>query len=187
MRLELTGRHLTITQGTRTLVEERIAHTLRLLNDSAVSAHVVLTRERTRIRAEVTLHARRERFLHGEATGPDLALALGAAADKVDQQARKLKGKLNERKRRGPSVAARSDTDAPVPPGAGGGHEATATRRRIIRARRYAVKPMSIEDAAAEIDDGTHAVIVFRNSSTDAVTVLYRRPDGHLGLIEPEA
>ena len=185
MRLELTGRHLAIAQGTRTLVEERIAHTLRLLNDSAVSAHVVLTRERTRIRAEVTLHARRERFLHGEATGPDLALALGAAADKVDQQARKLKGKLNERKRRGPSATKRADTEASVSTAAAG--VATASKRRIIRARRYAVKPMSIEDAAAEIDDGTHAVIVFRNSSTDAVTVLYRRPDGHLGLIEPEA
>jgi hypothetical protein len=46
---------------------------------------------------------------------------------------------------------------------------------------------MSIEDAAAEIGDGRDAVIVFRNSASgDAVTVLFRRPDGHLGLIEPE-
>jgi putative sigma-54 modulation protein len=45
---------------------------------------------------------------------------------------------------------------------------------------------MSIEDAAAEIGDGSDAVIVFRNSASDAVTVLYRRPDGNLGLIEPE-
>jgi len=46
---------------------------------------------------------------------------------------------------------------------------------------------MSIEDAAAEIGDGTDAVIVFRNSATDNVTVLFRRADGNLGLIEPEA
>jgi putative sigma-54 modulation protein len=45
---------------------------------------------------------------------------------------------------------------------------------------------MSIEDAAAEIGDGHDAVIVFRNSASDAVTVLYRRPDGNFGLIEPE-
>ena len=51
MRLELTGRHLTITPGMRALVEERIDHTLVWLNDSALSAHVVLTRERARIRA----------------------------------------------------------------------------------------------------------------------------------------
>ena len=46
---------------------------------------------------------------------------------------------------------------------------------------------MTIEDAAAEIGEGNDAVIVFRNSSTDAVTVLYRRTDGNLGLIEPDA
>ena len=58
---------------------------------------------------------------------------------------------------------------------------------RIIRVRRYAVKPMSIEDAAAEIGDGRDAVIVFRNSTSDTVTVLFHRPDGNFGLIEPEA
>ena len=184
MRLELTGRHLTITPRTRALVEERIAHTLRLLNDNAVSAHVVLTKERARIRAEVTVHAKRERFLHGEATGSDLALALNAAADKVDQQARKLKGKQNERRGRGPSISKAAEE---APGTATAARAASGTQRRIIRATRYAVKPMSIEDAAAEIGDGTCAFIVFRNSSTESVTVLFRRPDGHLGLIEPEA
>jgi putative sigma-54 modulation protein len=46
---------------------------------------------------------------------------------------------------------------------------------------------MSVEDAAVEIDDAADGFIVFRNSATDAVTVLFRRPDGNLGLIEPEA
>jgi putative sigma-54 modulation protein len=184
MRLELTGRHLTITPAIRALVEERLDYTLRLLNDSAVSAHVVLTREKARIRAEVTLHARRERFLHGEATGQNFELALNAAADKVDHQAQKLKGKRDGRKRRGPSAvkSGASVPEAPAP------RTTTARpRRRIIRARQYAVKPMSVEDAAVEIDDAADGLIVFRNSATDAVTVLFRRPDGNLGLIEPEA
>jgi putative sigma-54 modulation protein len=46
---------------------------------------------------------------------------------------------------------------------------------------------MSVEDAAVEIDDAADGFIVFRNSATDAVMVLFRRSDGHLGLIEPEA
>jgi len=183
MRLELTGRHLAITPATRALVEERLDHTLRLLNDSAVSAHIVLTKERARIRAEVTLHARRERFLHGEATGQNVELALNAAADKVDQQARKLKGKRDGRKRRGPS-AVRSASALPEPAAP---RTASQPARRIIRARQYAVKPMSVEDAAVEIDDAAGGFIVFRNSATDAVTVLFRRADGNLGLIEPEA
>jgi putative sigma-54 modulation protein len=183
MRLELTGRHLAITPATRALVEERLAHTLRLLNDSAVSAHVVLTRDKSRVRAEVTLHARRERFLHGEATGQNVELALNAAADKVDRQAQTLKGKRDARKRRSPSAAkAVSALVAAAAPGPTG-----RPRRRIIRARQYAVKPMSVEDAAVEIDDAADGFIVFRNSATDAVMVLFRRPDGNLGLIEPEA
>ena len=57
---------------------------------------------------------------------------------------------------------------------------------RIIRTRRYAVKPMSVDEAALEVSAVQGAFIVFRNASTDTVNVLFRRPDGNLGLIEPE-
>lgn len=192
MRLDISGRHLTVTAATRKFAEQRLAHTLRLLNNSAVSAHVGLTKERGRIRAEVALHVKHERFLHGAGTGPDPESAIGAAADRVERQAEKLKGKWNGRRRRAPAArlapastgrgeAARgADRMVARPPSPNGNSQ------RIIRARRYAVKPMSIEDAAAEIGDGTDAVLVFRNSASNAVTVLYRRRDGHLGLIEPE-
>ncbi|MNC95164.1 putative sigma-54 modulation protein [compost metagenome] len=58
---------------------------------------------------------------------------------------------------------------------------------RIIRARRYEVKPMSVDEAAMEVADGSDAFLVFRNAATDTINVLFRRPDGNLGLIEPEA
>jgi putative sigma-54 modulation protein len=190
MRVDISGRHLSVTAATRRFAEQRLAHTVRLLNNSAVSAHVGLTKERGRIRAEVALHVKHERFLHGAGTGPDPESAIGAAADRVERQAEKLKGKWSGRRRRLPALrqaptgTGRENTSspdrvvarAPAPNGS----------RRIIRARRYAVKPMTIEDAAAEIGDGADAVIVFRNSASDSVTVLFRRPDGHLGLIEPE-
>ena len=105
MRLELTGRHVTITPAIRRLVEQRLAPMLRLLNDSAVSAQVVLTREKARVHAEVTLHARGEHFLHGEATGRDVAGAFSAAADKVDRQVRNLKSRWSKGKRQGVSAA----------------------------------------------------------------------------------
>ncbi|HLG59396.1 MAG TPA: ribosome-associated translation inhibitor RaiA [Vicinamibacterales bacterium] len=193
MRLEITGRHLTITPAARTAAERRVAHTLRLLNNSAVSAHVVLTQERTRVRAELSLHVKHEHFLHAEALGPNPQTAIAAAAEKIERQAAKLKGKWGARKRKSLPTAA---AVASGPDGTGprtGGRAATPPRAngapgpRIIRARRYAVKPMSIEDAAAEVGDGTDAVIVFRNSATDTMTVLFRRSDGNLGLIEPEA
>jgi ribosome hibernation promoting factor len=177
MRLDITGRHFTVTAATRKFAEQRLAHAVRLLNNSAVSAHVALTKERGRVRAEIDLHVKREHFLHGEATGASPDAAIGIAAERIERQVEKLKGKWSGRRRRTPAV---------IDAGAAARPTAASNGRRIIRTRRYAVKPMSIEDAAAEIGDGSDAVIVFRNSSSDAVTVLYRRPDGHLGLIEPE-
>jgi len=175
MRLDITGRHVAVTAATRKFAEQRLAHTVRLLDSSALSAHLALSQQRGRVRAEIDLHVKRDHFLHGNGTGPDAETAIAVAAERVERQVEKLKGRWSGRRRRTPAL-----------PDAGAVPPAPPNGRRIIRARRYAVKPMSIEDAAAMIDDGKDAVIVFRNSVSDAVTVLYRRADGHLGLIEPE-
>ena len=68
MRLELTGRHVVITPALRRLVDTKLSKLERLLNDSAVSAQAVLTREKHVHRADITLHARGEKFLHGFAS-----------------------------------------------------------------------------------------------------------------------
>lgn len=175
MRLELTGRHLSITPAVRKIVSKELAATLRLLNDNAVSTQVVLTREKAQHRAEVTLHARGEHFLHGTGTGRGVAEAMNAAMDKIARQAEKMKGKWEARKRR---KAPRPAAEVQLEP---------TQDVRIIRARRYAVKPLSIDDAALEVGEGADAFLVFRNVANDAITVLFRRQDGHLGLIEPEA
>jgi putative sigma-54 modulation protein len=204
MRLELTGRHVTITPTTRRLVEQQLAHVLRMLNDSAVSGQVVLTKEKSRVHCDATIHARGEKFLHGEANGRDVESALASAIDKIDRQAQKIKSKWTERKRRGIS-AAKAASAAPRPERGGkgfgerrqeadvtiaaatsaiaGGDEAVEVR--IIRARRYPVKPMTIDEAAMEVVDRDASFLVFRNAANDEVTVLFRRPDGNLGLIEP--
>ncbi len=202
MRLELTGRHITITASIRALVADQLASTLRMLNDSAVSSQVVLTKEKTGVHAEITLHARGEHFLHGDATGRDVQTALSAAVNKVDRQAQRLKSKWSKGKRQSLSPA-KAAAAAPRPERGGRGFgrargtpaaAAPAARAsgdghdvRIIRARRYEVKPMSVDEAAMEVVDGEGAFLVFRNAATDTINVLFRRPDGNLGLIEPEA
>jgi putative sigma-54 modulation protein len=178
MRLELTGRHVAITPTIRKLVDEQLKHVLRMLNDSAVSGQIVLTKEKSRVHCDATIHARGEKFLHGEATGRDLEAALAGAVDKIDRQAQRLKGKWNERKRRG----ATPRKMVPVPPPSDDG----AGQARIIRARRYAVKPMTIDEAAMEVGNDANAFLVFRNAVNEEITVLFRRADGNLGLIEPE-
>ena len=179
MRLELTGRHVPITPAVRKLVEKQLAPALRMLNDNAVSAQVVLAREKIRYTAEITLHARGENFLHGAGSGREIGTALGAAMDKVNRQALKVKGKWDGRKRQRVS---RPPLAAPEPAPADTGQDV-----RIIKARRYAVKPLTLGEAALEVAESTDAFIVFRNATNDAITVLFRRKDGHLGLIEPDA
>src|SRR5258706_15783438 len=192
MRLELTARHFAIPASVRRRAELRLGRVLRPLNDSAVSAQVVVTREKSRFHAEVTLHARGEHFLHGEATGHDAPSALTASIEKIDRQVQKLKGKWTERKRQGISPAKAASAAPRRARGAaafatGLGQSDNGGQMRIIRARRYAVKPMSVDEAAMEVTDGRDAFLVFRNSSTEEINVLFRRADGNLGLIEPDA
>src|SRR5712692_11099456 len=101
MRLELTGRHVEITPTLRRLVDTKLGKLERLLNDSAVSAQAVLTREKHRCRADITVHARGEKFLHGVGTSVAWEASVCEAIDKIAQQAQRIKGKWQERKRRG--------------------------------------------------------------------------------------
>src|SRR5687768_3633845 len=96
MRLELTGRQVTITPAIRKAVERRLARMGRMLQDHIVSVQVVIGRLKSRHHVEMTLHARGDHFFHGSATGRDLTAALGAAAEKIEHQVQKLKSKRSE-------------------------------------------------------------------------------------------
>jgi len=191
MRLELTGRHLRITTGLRQLVEHGLGTLERVLNDSALSLQAVLSQQKHRHHVEMMLHARGDHFFHGAGSGKDWETAISQAAGKVEQQARRLKGKWSERKRRGisPAKAAKAAKAAASPPersGRAAGEDSQERTVRIIRARRTAPKPMTVDEAALEVGNHAGEFIVFRNARSDAVNVLFRRPDGNLGLIEPE-
>jgi len=177
MRLDVTGRHVEVTASLRQLIDKRLAKLGRLLNDSVISAQVILTKEKYRHRTEIILHARGDHMMRGLGEGNAWPLSLREAAEKIEQQAQKLKSKWDARKRRG---STRTPRPSPRPEAAG------ANNRRLVRATRYAVKPMSLEDAALQVETAPETFIVFRNAETDAVSILYRRKDGNLGLIEPD-
>jgi len=186
MRLELTGRHVEITPNLRRLVEGKLAKLERMLNDSVVSAQAVLTREKHRHRAEITLHARGEKFLHSVGSTGAWESSLADAIEKLGQQAQKVKGKWQGRKRRGPRGVG---IEALEPETAGA---ARAPRERvrmphIFRTSRQAIKPMSVSDAAREVNADGDGVVVFRDTETAAISVLYRRRNGELALVQTEA
>ena len=175
MRVDITGRHVEVDPPLRQLIDRRLAKLDRLLNDNAISAQVILTREKYRRRTEIVIHARGDHIMSGLGEGTGWAISIRNATAKLVQQAKTLKGKWGERRRRG--AGSRVVAAAPEPP---------TTGTRVVRATRYAVKPMSIEDAALRVDASADAFIVFRNAETDAVSILYRRKDGNYGLIEPD-
>jgi putative sigma-54 modulation protein len=178
MRIDITGRHVEITPALRQLIERRLAKLGRMLNDSVLSATVIVTKEKYRHRTELVVHARGDNTLSGVGEGNAWPLSIRQAAEKVEQQASKLKSKWSDRKRK-PS-AKRVVRSAPAEPAG------AAPPRRVVRATRYPVKPMSVEDAALRVEDDTESFVVFRNADTDAISILYRRKDGNLGLIEPD-
>jgi len=175
MQLDITARHMELGAPLRQLITKRLARLDRVLNDAAVSAIVIVTQEKYRHGTEIAVHTRGDHVLRGNGQASTWALSIRDAVEKIEQQAVKLKGKWDERKRKGAgSRVVRTPAGEP------------GSVRRIIRATRYAVKPMSAEDAALRVGDGPETFVVFRNSETDAVSILYRRKDGNLGLIEPE-
>jgi putative sigma-54 modulation protein len=182
MRVDITGRHIDITPGLRQLIGKSLAKIERLLNDRAVSATVVLTKEKYRHNTELVIYAKGDHTLSGVGEGNTWPLSVRKAAAKIEHQAQKLKSKWTEGKRQrknnraaGAPVAAAAEA-APRPAGS----------RRAVRPTRYAVKSMTLDDAVQRLESVPEPFVVFRNADSDAVSILFTRKDGRVGLIEPD-
>jgi putative sigma-54 modulation protein len=183
MKIEYTGRGTEVTAAVRRAAERKLAKLGKLL-PSLTRAHVTLTAERHRQIAEVSVHSRHHDLTAVEAT-PQAAVSVANAIEKLVRQAEKQRTRLRPRKgaaspRLSPPAPPLVETAAPNGDGADGSP-------RVIRSRRSAVKPMTLEEAALEMDGRDDSVLVFRDAATERVNVLFRRKDGNLGLIEPEA
>ena len=190
MRLELTGRHVDITPALRRLVEQKLGKLERLLNDSAVSAHAVLTRDKHRNRADITLHARGEKFLHGIGASPVWEQSVGQAIEKLTMQARKVKGKWREPRkatRKGEPMIGEVSEAAPVESKRAAPARGVRNRVPMLHASRQSLKTMSVTDATRAIDNGNgDGVVVFRDQETASISVVYRRSNGDLALVQTE-
>ena len=113
MRLELRGHHVDVTPTLKRLVDSKLTKLERLLNASALSAQTILTLEKHRHRADITLHTRGEKFLHGVGSSEAWETSLTQAIDKIAQQAQRVKGKWQAKKRRVRRVRAESAVREP--------------------------------------------------------------------------
>jgi len=182
MAVECTGRNVAVTPSIKELAEERAQRLERRLGGTA-EVRVVLSHEKHRFGAEVIATHGRQRWKAQEETG-DPRAALALAFEKIDAQAVRDSEKRRDRKHRGWSRflprGLRSAVSSPAvasPKGSGA---------RVVRGPSPAVKPMGVDEAALAMESSGHEVLVFRDSSSEKVSVLYRRRDGDLGLIVPE-
>jgi putative sigma-54 modulation protein len=190
MQFEYTGRHMDVTPAIRAHVEEHFGKLDHIFeNSSTARAHVIIDVIKNRHNAEIILHWR-EHTLTAKETNADMYGALTRAIDKLEKQALKLKKKIIERKQSATPLSALAPQDTPRAAGADGGGGGTAVAAalappRIISARRYRVKPMTAEEAAMSLAEDSNQFVVFRDSDTSRLSVLYKRKDGNFGLIQP--
>jgi putative sigma-54 modulation protein len=177
MRLDFTGRQTEITPDLRRYTEERLHKLTRVLRGQ-FDIKVILTAERHRRIAEITLAFRDHTLVGVEETNEALS-AINGALDKLERQALRLMEKKRSRKRRPDPTSAILLNVL----GAGTDHE----ERRILKTERMAIKPLTVEEAIEALDGTRSGVVVFRNFESERVNVIYRRHDGNLGLIEPES
>ena len=197
MRLSLTGRHVDVPPNLRQLVTGRLERLERVFNDTLVSAQVVLSKERHVHQVELIVRARGEHTFSAVGGAGTWNLAVAEACDKVVQQAHKLKGKWKTRKRRNGDrreirageavVRVANGVEAPVPAPTGALPPVRVTRVAGVRRTRYAVKPMDLDDAVVRFRTGAEPFLLFWSVETERLALLFERPDGRLGLIDPES
>jgi len=178
MRIEYTGRQLEVTPQLRDLTERKLQKVSKVLH-GITHVHVVMSADKHRQIAEVGIQSPRLSLTATEESG-DIAASLATVIQKLTRQAQRHVGKLRERKRRAPSRAVALWSGVMASPVDAGGP-------RLIRSRRFVVKPMTVDEAVLQVSASEDGFLVFRDAATERVNVLYKRKDGNLGLIEPEA
>lgn len=182
MNIHLTGRQIEITEPLRSYTETRVKKLARFI-DGITDVHVTLSVEKYRHIAEVNVHSRGNTHLTAIEESSDLYLSIAQTVDKIEAQAKKQQAKRRERKRRAGRKLAAEGTLAVL---ARDGAERPELPPRIIESHRFVIKPLSVEEAVAEMAGEGAEFLVFRNASHDRVNVIYRRSDGNYGLIDPD-
>lgn len=178
MRLDLTGRNVDITPALRQLLTRKLSRLERLLQDSAVSAQVVLRRERYRHITDITLHARGDNILSGMGTATDWNDSVAEAIEKITQQAQRVKEKWTARKRHPRTTRAVVEPPEPV---------AVPPPPPLATPVRYPVRRHTLKAAVTRLDAAAEPFVLYRDGDTMRLSLVFRTRHGTIGLIEPEA
>jgi len=179
MQVNVTFRHVDSSDSLREYAVDRLNRVNKYI-DSACEANVVLTVEKFRHIAEVTILFDGYKINGQEETG-DLYSAIDMVIDKIERQIKKYRGKIRRRKPNhritslGYTMNVLSADD-----------DAEEEGVRVIETQNEYAKPMDVDEAVMQLDLAGQDFLVFTNSQSQQINVIYKRNDGHYGLIQPE-
>lgn len=139
-----------------------------------------------RVVAQMTISAAGS-TLRGQESGLNVFAAIDAVTDVVDRQIRRYKTRVSRSKGRGSVRTAEQELQEVAalqeePPE----DDMEAEFGRVVRTKRFPMKPMTVDDAIVEMELLDHDFFLFQNMDTEGFNVIYKRNDGDYGLIEPE-
>jgi len=182
MELKVTGKNIELTPQLREYIEKKLGKLSRHLPD-ILEAKVEVSEEKTRSPQtryviQVTINSNGT-ILRGEERGDDFFVAIDKVADVMDRQIERFKGRRSIRKGVMPTVRNPDTLVQPAP-------EAEEDVGRIVKIKKFVVKPMTIDEAIEQMELLGHDFFLFLNSDGGRLNLLYRRKDKNYGLIEPE-
>jgi ribosomal subunit interface protein len=189
MPFRVSGKNIDIGEALRKRVSERVAEALDKYFDGGYSGHVTVAKDGFGFRTECAVHLDSGITLEAEASAADAYASADHAAIRIEKRLRRYKRRLKDRHAAradgGSDVAALSYVIAAPEPDAD--EEVTEFNPVIIAESTTALKRLSVSEAVMELDLTGAAVVVFRHAGHGRVNLVYRRPDGHIGWIDPPA
>ena len=177
MKVNITGKNMEVTDALRNVTYKKLGK-LDKYFDKDVIADVTFSVEKSRQIIEVTIDLPGT-ILRAEESTDDMYTSVDRAVDILERQVRKYKTKLQKRYQNNDTI--RFENIQPLPQ-----ENEKEMKPRIVRTKRFAMKPMNEEEALLQMELLGHTFFMFMNAETDEVNVVYKRKDGNYGLIEPE-
>ncbi len=181
MKVEYIARKVTLSEQSRELAEKKLAKITKYFND-IIDVRLEVSQERHLHVVDLSVKGK-DFDTQATAQHKDISSAIQEAIDKLEMQARRAKARLKDHKKRAGSVA---KTDQGWAIDVLERESIGDAEPRIVERSNLEIKPMSIEEAALQLDASSYGFLVFRNSNNDRINVIYRRDDNNLGLITPE-
>ena len=176
MRFTITGKNIEVTEGLRSAVQEKIGKLDKYFG-TEVEVVVTLSVEKERQKIEVTIPIKGS-IIRAEEVSNDMYVSIDLVEEIIERQLKKYKNKIIDSKQSAPHEFSTYYVD--------NDYVEDEPEIKIVRSKRFGVKPMSAEEACIQMELLQHNFYVFFNADTEEVNVVYKRKNNTYGLIEPE-